>query len=286
MVNQVLRNYWLDRLIYWLESIRSHKYLATVYYKGSMKCGGAILSPNFVLSAAHCDYRKSSDKLDSLKVKAGVQNTSSAINVQEKSVSKITKHSGYSTASMKNDIMLIKLRFIVQKVQIKSDNRYLLSSASFSFNDYVSSVALPSALTAPTYSVCGWGFNTSTNGRDTKELNCFEGSNVQTSTCNSRYVTQIIIMSDFICFLSPSTGWDKLVQDGQFCIGSANAAPCFHDGGAPAVNGNKIYGLYTFPDYQFDGKTYPRNAKCAEKNKPGVFIQVKDYVQWIESNMK
>ena len=60
---------------------------------------------------------------------------------------------------------------------------------------------------------------------------------------------------------------------------------CFHDGGAPAMNGNKVYGLYSFPDLQSSGKTYPANAKCNESNKPGVFTQVNQFVKWIQSNM-
>ena len=32
-------------------------------------------------------------------------------------------------------------------------------------------------------------------------------------------------------------------------IGSVSSySVCFHDGGAPAVYGNKIYGIYSFPD--------------------------------------
>ena len=83
-----------------------------------------------------------------------------------------------------------------------------------------------------------------------------------------------------------SSGWNRLVQSGQFCIGASNASPCFHDGGVPAISSNRVYGVYTFPDLQSNGKTYPTSTACNQSNKPGVFIQVKDYVAWIESNMK
>ena len=39
----------------------------------------------------------------------GVQNTGKTTNTQQKTASIITKHYSYSSASMKNDIMLIKL---------------------------------------------------------------------------------------------------------------------------------------------------------------------------------
>jgi len=59
----------------------------------------------------------------------GVQNTGSNVNTQQKQVSSLIKHSSYSSASMKNDIMLIKLSFVSKisfvhsKIcEIKSEN--------------------------------------------------------------------------------------------------------------------------------------------------------------------
>lgn len=86
---------------------------------------GSKLWQNIKQPFLNLEYRKSTDALSSLTVKvshmsknylsnenqAGVQNTGSSINTQQKGVNKIIKHSSYSSASMKNDIMLVKLRF-------------------------------------------------------------------------------------------------------------------------------------------------------------------------------
>ena len=68
------------------------------------------------------------------------------------------------------------------------------------------------------------------------------------------------------------------------CITGTNASPCFHDGGIGAVSNNIIYGIYSFPDLQSNGKKYPSSATCNASNKPGVFIQVNQYISWINSN--
>lgn len=48
----------------------------------------------------------------------------------------------------------------------------------------------------------------------------------------------------------------------------------------------KVYGVYSFPDLQSNGATYPKTTSCNQNNKPGVFVQVIDYVSWINANMK
>ena len=52
------------------------------------------------------------------------------------------------------------------------------------------------------------------------------------------------------------------------------------------LNTEKVYGVYSFPDLQSNGATYPKTTSCNQSNKPGVFVQVIDYVTWINANMK
>ena len=55
-------------------------------------------------------------------VLGGVQNTGSTVNTQQKQVSSLIKHASYSSASMKNDIMLIKLSFVSNVPYVHSKN--------------------------------------------------------------------------------------------------------------------------------------------------------------------
>lgn len=61
-------------------------------------------------------------------------------NVQEKTASTIKKHSSYSSASMKNDIMLIKITGV------------------FTYNTYVAPINLPGSEVYTSYTICSWGY--------------------------------------------------------------------------------------------------------------------------------
>jgi len=101
-------------------------HVASIFYKGAYKCGASVLTSTSALTAAHCDYRKTGDTASTLKVRAGMQSTSSMINVQERATVTIRKHPSYSAASMKNDIMILKW------------------SNQLIFNNYVRPINLPS----------------------------------------------------------------------------------------------------------------------------------------------
>merc|ERR1712130_629184 len=139
-------------------------------------------------------------------------------------------------------------------------------TTTFNLNSYINIASLPSSTSSSTSysSICSWGFNSSS--KETKSLMCYSGNNANLETCNG------------------SSGWKGLVYSPeQMCIEGSPTSPgvCFHDGGAPAVHGNKVYGLYSFPDLQSSGKTYPASAKCNDLNKPGVFTQVNHFLNWI-----
>lgn len=69
-------------------------------------CAGSLINDRFVLTAAHCVYNQTVDKVD---VKLGVHTLTDVRDKPREPVSEIFVHPKFESASFKNDVALIKL---------------------------------------------------------------------------------------------------------------------------------------------------------------------------------
>lgn len=227
-------------------------------------CGGAILSSNVIITAAHCMKHK----LDNNMTKYGVMTNSAALvdknNTIVHKVINFTVHEKYD----ENNVLPYYDLAILQ-LENPIDNKTMKTIAMLEPGQNVTDGA--DAITA------GWG-DISKEGPLSQQLQSLKVRIVGKQECEkawngSDWLTKII--NSIYHFF---TGHYYVRMNGFICTTSTdddeNKSVCQGDSGGPLVVDNKLAGITSFV-----------KEGCQSKPLPNVFTEVSYYRQWIDERV-
>ncbi|KAM4636461.1 trypsin-like [Discoglossus pictus] len=169
-------------------------------------CGGSLINNLWVVSAAHC-YKSS------VQVRLGEHNIGVSEGTEQFiSSSRVIRHPNYNSATIDNDIMLIKL------------------SSAATLNSYVKAVALPSGCAGAGTSclIAGWGNTLSSGTSNPSLLQCLNAPILTSSQCSGAYPGKIT--GNMICVGFLEGGKDS----------------CQGDSGGPVVCNGQLQGVVSW----------------------------------------
>ncbi|MGH0180398.1 UNVERIFIED_CONTAM: hypothetical protein FKN15_012830 [Acipenser sinensis] len=218
----------------------------SLHYNNYPTCGGTIVAPNFVITAAHCFPSAEYKNAGSWKVYAGL--VSQYPLPSPLYVSKIIVHERYSKTNNDFDIAVMRLKSPV------------------SFSSTVQPACLPTFDQVFATGTACWttGFGTLQSGADSGSPNLMEVSVkiIDQSTCNGPNVYSGVLTPNMMCAGDLRGGVDS----------------CQGDSGGPLVCkvGERWYlaGVTSW------------GIGCGARNKPGVYTRVTQQLTWVYSRME
>ncbi|XP_074502549.1 plasminogen activator, urokinase a [Sebastes fasciatus] len=234
--------------------IESHPWVAALFQRSRFLCGGSLISPCWVLTAAHCFADGAKTDIQHLSVYLGKTaiNDTDANREQSFTVEKLIIHQQFNESNLNNDIALLK---------IKSKNGgCAVKSAS------ARTVCLP-----PSHTQLPAGFQCSIAGFGRERFGAWH---------YSQYLKQaeVKLLPQTDC--TSKSYYGDLITENMFCAGSPDWSTdaCKGDSGGPLMceaSGRMfLFGVVSWGE------------GCASKNKPGVYTQVTNYNKWIAVETK
>ncbi|MBV6394864.1 MAG: hypothetical protein HFACDABA_00434 [Anaerolineales bacterium] len=215
---------------------------ASDYYSNQF-CGGSLVAPEWVVTAAHCVVGETTNSID---VVAGIHDLSSHPGAQKRDVIQIISHPSYSGGA--NDIALLKLSSPVDIGGSGESKTALIPLVPSNVG----------SLTGVNAWVTGWG-NTESNPAWPQKL----------------YEVQVPIISNTLC--NDAAHYNGQITSDMLCAGLEQGGKdsCQGDSGGPLVvdtgNGWQLAGVVSWGD------------GCADPGDYGVYTRVSVFTNWINS---
>ncbi|XP_039250222.2 serine protease 33-like [Styela clava] len=224
-------------------------WMVLILENGNQVCGGTLISKEWILTVAHCMV----GDMKSLRIFVGTQRKdASDSNAMEVIIHTLICHQDYDSSTFKDDICLIKL------------------AESVPFSKYIIPACLPtsgsSMQVGSSCIVTGWGETLGTGSNYL--LRQAEVFVLDTEQCRSWYgEINTVIPKSHLCAGHKQGGTDT-------CQGDSGGPLLYKESTQSGQFAYVLRGMTSF------GKG------CAEKERPGVYVKVVDYLEWIEENIR